>query len=156
MLLFKDAGSAVQAIRSLACEKEYRRQRIKLINGLNSFLPLNSDDDRVEAVPSHTDLRAASVAPPECSREILTLHKTLSTYCLCDDPEETASEVVARIRLHSKAGDDEGTSFGVLFMAHPHRDGNAPETQPWWQDTFISVRRAVFVHLISHDGKYKC
>ncbi|KAL7912198.1 hypothetical protein GGI35DRAFT_309378 [Trichoderma velutinum] len=129
--LLANSQEVTLALRILASDRKLRRRRKTTLICLESFLPQISNDDKIDISPSNIDLRAVIEDPPELGKEIISLHKALFTHCFCPESEE----VIARIRLcNSTQGDDGKVTFGVLFMAHAHE-----ESQPWWQDTHISV-----------------
>ncbi|KAM3079612.1 hypothetical protein ACMFMG_006026 [Clarireedia jacksonii] len=139
-LLLTNAETVTLAIREFSSNKTKKaiRRRREALRDLGDYLPRTSSNDKV--LPCDADLQAASKEPPECGKEIVSLHKTLSTYCVCDN-DGASRGVLARIRLHSSDQDDDKVTFGVLFMAHPHEDGIDLKSQPLWQDTNISVLR---------------
>lgn len=150
--LLTNLDAVTLAVRSLASGKR-DRQRRTILASLESFLPqILSETDKVNISPSNSDLQAASTEPPDCGREIISLHKTLYTYCSCAE----ADEVIARVRLRNSVPDDDtGVMFNVFFMAHPHQDGINLESQPPWQDTHISVLRNVLVKKLSNGQGFK-
>ncbi|KAH8878799.1 hypothetical protein GQ53DRAFT_775459 [Thozetella sp. PMI_491] len=143
LALLRGSGEhASHALQDLASDRKARARsrRRQILNGFKEYLAQASSDDKVDISPSNADLQVAD--PPECGREIASLHKTLLRFCLCDQGDATEG-VMARIRLHGSVKDDDGVTFGVLFLAHPHQDGVDAGSQPWWQDTHIAVLRPV-------------
>ncbi|KAK7946100.1 subtilisin-like protein [Apiospora aurea] len=137
-LLLADSKSVILAISHVASSRKAQRQRRMTLSLLEAFLPETTEEEYVDTSPSDTDLRSVSKEPPECEREIRLLHNALFTRCLCTDSDEMS----ARIRLRSTLEDDEAkVTFGMLFMAHPHRTDL--QSQPWWQDTHFSITRTV-------------
>ncbi|KAL8366654.1 hypothetical protein RB595_010493 [Gaeumannomyces hyphopodioides] len=144
VLLLEDAASATEAIKEFASGDKHVPARRRLLNRLKDFRGLNPDSESSGAFSSLSDtvVQAENGAPPECGREILLLHSTLSTYCFCIEKQPNRS-TAACVRLSSSSHDDSKVTFGVLFMDHPHQDTAGMGSQPWWQDTEISLYRTV-------------
>ncbi|KAK8068573.1 hypothetical protein PG996_007685 [Apiospora saccharicola] len=139
-LLLAGSDSVIQAIRHFAISPQLFRQRIKTLAALAEFVPEDEHRQDVDISPSDTDLQSISKEPPECAKEIRSLHAALFKQCLCSDSDE----MLARIRLRSTLDDGDGKiTFGMLFMAHPHCAQNDLGSQPLWQDTQFSIHRAV-------------
>lgn len=109
-------------------------ERKRIIAGLRVFVPSAPD-----LMPTNTAVQAEGGEPPECGREISSLFKTLSAYCLCIRDGKLRRPVSACIRLSSSRLEDSKVTFGVLFMGHPHQNAQSGDQQLWWQDTEISL-----------------
>lgn len=137
-LLLANSESVVQAIRDVASSPQSQRQRKRTIKALEGFRPEDEDQQDVDISPSDTDLRSISKEPPECGKDLRSLHAALFEQCVCSDSDE----MLARIRLRSTLESNDGKiTFGMLFMAHPHRAQADLGSQPWWQDTYFSISR---------------
>ncbi|KAK8103237.1 hypothetical protein PG984_016383 [Apiospora sp. TS-2023a] len=138
--LLANPDSVTQAVRDVASSPRSRRQRRQILASLRAFRPPDEEQDSVDISPSDTDLRLISKEPPECGKEIRSLHAALFKQCVCSDSDE----MLARIRLRSTLeSEDANITFGMLFMAHPHCTQTDPASQPWWQDTYFSISRTV-------------
>ncbi|KAK4151208.1 hypothetical protein C8A00DRAFT_17366, partial [Chaetomidium leptoderma] len=135
-LLMEDSGSATQALVSLAIDTQHKMERRRIISCLQGFVPLVPD-----IMPTNAVVQAEGGEPPECGREISSLFETLSAYCFCIGDGERRRPVAACIRLSSSRLEDDKVTFGVLFMGHPHQNGQSGigNQQLWWQDTEISL-----------------
>ncbi|RSL48781.1 hypothetical protein CEP53_009417 [Fusarium sp. AF-6] len=136
--LMVDVQAVTPTIRNLASSKVCQPQRRTALASLSSFLT-QIPEEKIAISPSDTDLRSVSEGPPEYGREIVSLHRALFMHCCCAE----SKKVVAHIKLHNYVQDDTKVTFGVIFKAHPHHDGCDSDCRPWWQDTNISVQRAV-------------
>ncbi|KAK8023290.1 hypothetical protein PG991_006529 [Apiospora marii] len=116
-LLLANPDSVISAIRDMASDHRSQRQCRQVLGLLEAFLPPSEEQYSVDVSPSDTDLRAISKEPPECGKEIRSLHAALFKQCVCSDSDQ----MLARIRLRSTLETDGAKiSFGMLFMAHPH------------------------------------
>ncbi|KAK6859590.1 subtilisin-like protein [Apiospora arundinis] len=133
--------SVIPVILDLASNREAQRQRRTILASLECFFPQILDEQDIDISPTNADLRFISKEPPECGREIQSLHTALLTHCLCTD---ITDEMVARIRLRGTLEENStGVTFGMLFMSHPHRTNPGLQSHPWWQDTQISIHRTI-------------
>ncbi len=150
MLVLEDVSGATEAIVAFARDGNRVIERRKFLACLRECVPddPSSESDRAVLSPSNADVQVESGEPSDCGREILSLHKTLSTYCVCVQ-DEVHHSMSACIRLSVGKSDESKVTFGVLFMDHPHRHAIGMMSQPHWQDTEISLYRTVSV---SHGG----
>lgn len=154
ILLLEDAARATEAIKEFASGDKHVRARRRLLDRLKVFRGLTPDSAGSGAfspLPT-TVVQAENGAPPECGREILLLHSTLSTHCFCIK-EQPHRPMTACVRLSSSSLGDFKVTFGVLFMDHPHQRTAGMESQPWWQDTEISLYRTVSAPSSLHPGR---
>ncbi|KAK1831858.1 hypothetical protein QBC39DRAFT_306110 [Podospora conica] len=146
--LLNDDVSAKEAIKEFArCDDVRARKRflkrLKDFEGDDESTPCSASSGALSSLPDIV-VQAENGAPPECGREIVLLHSTLSTYCFCIT-ETVHRPTAACIRLRSSNLGDTKVTFGVLFMGHPHQHIHGAETKypPLWQDTEISLYRTV-------------
>ncbi|KAK8074297.1 hypothetical protein PG994_005196 [Apiospora phragmitis] len=150
-LLLAESESVVWAIRDVASNPQSLRQRKTTLASLKAFLPEDLEQGNIDISPSDTDLRSIGDEPPECGREIRSLHAALSAQCLCTDSDE----MLARIRLRSTLeGDSANITFGMVFMAHPHRTQTDLPLQPLWQDTDFDTGSGIDYEEIRSDSGY--
>lgn len=154
VLLLKDAASATEAIKEFAGSDEYLGARRRLLHNFKCFRGITPDSAGSETFSSlsNTVVQAENGPPPECGREILLLHNTLSAYCFCVKGQPHRS-TAACVRLSSSNLDDSKVTFGVLFMDHPHQHTAGMRSQPWWQETEISLYRTVSASPSLHLGR---
>ncbi|KAK8023582.1 hypothetical protein PG993_011648 [Apiospora rasikravindrae] len=137
-LLLSDSESATLAIRDIASCQEAQGLRRMILASLEAFVPQKLEGDEEIDRLSFDDTRPYARERPECGEEIRLLHDALFKHCLCADTDE----MVTRIRLRSTLGNNRAkVTFGILFMAHPHRTKTGVQPHPWWQDTQFSVYR---------------
>ncbi|RSL97518.1 hypothetical protein CEP52_010869 [Fusarium oligoseptatum] len=137
--------AVVTIIRNLASSESCKLQRRTALACLESFLP-QAPEKKLAISPSDADIRAVSGELSDYGREIVSLHQALFAHCCCG-----SQKVLAHIKLHQSEQDDTNVTFGVTFKAHPHNDGCDLDCHPWWQDTHISIERAVTFE--GHDAR---
>jgi hypothetical protein len=101
---------------------------------LKKFNKMSSGTSAGDSSQSQSDLRSALTVGDDHHLAVITLYETLSAHCFC---HQTRIDTKIRLR-EERIKQRQVPAFNVLFLAHPHQEGD-DHVAPFWQNTRIGV-----------------